>query len=984
MYALICSVSLLVYSAEVVEGAPEPLKTAASKMTVPEGFQVTLFAGEPDVVQPIAMTTDDRGRLWVVECLSYPQWREEATDRVLIFEDRDNDGRFDSRTVFWDKGVNLSGIEWGFGGVWLCATPNLLFIPDRDGDDRPDGPPVIVLDGWDLKAKHNVFNGLSWGPDCWLWGCNGILSNSLIGPPGTPEEQRTAINCGVWRVHPVTHRFEAVAHGTTNPWGLDFDQYGQAFITNCVIEHVFHVVPGARFKRMFGQDFNPHAYGLMQTCANHIHWAGGPWQQSRGGVGEHNKTGGGHAHSGAMIYLGDNWPAEYRNHLFTCNIHGNRVNRDRLNLSGSGYVATHEADFLFANDTWFRGLELIYGPDGGVYLCDWSDAGECHDYDHIDRSNGRIYKVTFRTPERRNPDLQKQSDEELAKLQTHANEWYSRHARRVLQERSFERPISEESKAILYDLLRSEQDVVIRLRALWTLFGTRNIDEKHLLSLMDDPNEYVRGWVVRLLAEDQPSSTVRAQFADLAADDPSPHVRLMLASALQRLKPADRWPILEPLMAHSEDQKDLNLTLMIWYAAEPLVVEDSQRAAQLLASAQIPLVRSYLTRRLATLADEEPAADGLQQIVEFVSGQEDPKLIADVLKGMHDALRGRKSVRMPAGWPAVFQRLYDAKLAELRDSVLALGLIFGDEQAIDLLKQLAGETTAQAETRTRAIETLVEQRAPVARLLLSLTKDPQVRRTAIQGLAAFDAAETPSALLSIYADLDSQEKQAVIGTLVSRPEYARQLLAAVEAKNIPVRDLSPFEVRQLLNFSDSQIHQAIERLWGSARPFSEEKAAAFKKYKQMLTPETLRNANLANGRQVFEKTCANCHKLFGAGRSVGPELTGSQRTNVDYILENLLDPNAIVGREHQMTALALSDGRLLTGIVSEETAKTLTLQSATDTVVVDKQDIESRRESRVSLMPEGLLANLKEDQIRDLMAYLASPEQVPIAESASP
>ena len=230
--------------------APAPLDKAASRMTVPEGFNVTLFAGEPDTRQPIALAFDARGRLWVAECESYPNWEmngKPGHDRIVIFEDADGDGHFDTRKVFLDNGTNISGVEVGFGGVWVCSTPNFLFYPDKDGDDRPDGPPEIVLDGWSLKARHNVFNGLIWGPDGWLWGCNGILSESRVGKPGTPDASRVPINCGVWRYHPTRRVFEAVAHGTTNPWGLDFDGYGEAFITNCVIPHLFHVVPALIF-----------------------------------------------------------------------------------------------------------------------------------------------------------------------------------------------------------------------------------------------------------------------------------------------------------------------------------------------------------------------------------------------------------------------------------------------------------------------------------------------------------------------------------------------------------------------------------------------------------------------------------------------------------------------------------------------------------------------------------------------------------------
>ena len=419
---------------------PIPGQEAAKRMKLPEGFTVGLFAAEPDVVQPIAMTIDHRGRLWVVENYSYPVWLggPRGRDRILIFEDADGDGRFDRRIVFYDKGTNFTGIELGFGGVWVCATPSLLFFPDRDQDDRPDGEAVVELDGWDTKAQHNLFNGLRWGPDGWLWGCNGIMSNSQVGRPGTSPDRRVSINCGVWRYHPTRKVFEAVAHGTTNPWGLDFDDLGEAFITNCVIPHLFHVVPGAHFQRMYGEDLRPHLYDLMESCADHLHWAGGRWQDSRDGRGKTGEAGGGHAHVGAMIYLGDNWPDSYRNDVFMCNIHGRRINRDHLEHRGSSYVARHENDFLMANDSWFRGLELKYGPDGAVYMTDWYDTGECHenDADGAHRENGRIYKIAFGTPRPVKVDLARESDEALAALHLHHNDWYVRTARRLLSERA--------------------------------------------------------------------------------------------------------------------------------------------------------------------------------------------------------------------------------------------------------------------------------------------------------------------------------------------------------------------------------------------------------------------------------------------------------------------------------------------------------------------------------------------------------------------
>ncbi|HVR76312.1 MAG TPA: PVC-type heme-binding CxxCH protein, partial [Planctomycetota bacterium] len=612
--------------------APAPPSEAPRRISLPEGFHVTLFASEPDVQQPIAVTTDARGRLWVVECYSYPVWKPEGRDRVVIFEDTDHDGRFDRRKVFWERGANLTGIEIGFGGVWLCATPNLIHIPDADSNDVPDGDPVVHLDGWDVKGGHNLFNGLTWGPDGWLYGMNGILSNSRVGPPGTPDSERTPINCGVWRYHPTRRAFEVVAWGTTNPWGLDFDDLGEMFITNCVIPHAFHVIPGAHFERMYGQDFDPHLYGLLESCADHIHWAGGAWQDSRGGKGKHGEAGGGHAHAGAMIYLGDNWPDAYRGSLYTCNIHGNRINRDSLAPSGSGYVARHEKDFLLAGDEWFRGLEMVSGPDGAVFVIDWSDSGECHESDDhgAHHESGRIYKVSYGKTRAVTVDLAALEDRDLVRLQAERNEWHVRQARRILQERAAAGRDLGAAREELWRMFRSAPDAPRRLRALWALHVTGGVAREPLLQLLGHADEHVRAWAVRLACEEKkPSRAALEKIETMARTDASPRVRLSIASALQRIPLDERRAIARGLAGHARDSSDPNLPLMIWYGIEPLVPLDHEAAASLAEDAAIPTVRRHIARRMV---DEPPPGPrdapgkgprGLTVLARSLAGKED-------------------------------------------------------------------------------------------------------------------------------------------------------------------------------------------------------------------------------------------------------------------------------------------------------------------------------------------------------------------------
>ncbi|HKS38371.1 MAG TPA: PVC-type heme-binding CxxCH protein, partial [Verrucomicrobiae bacterium] len=917
-----------------------PANEAASRMTVPEGFRVTLFAGEPDVVQPLAMTTDERGRLWVVECLSYPSWQRsgEGRDRVLVLEDRDGDGRFDSKKVFWDKGRNLSGIALGFGGVYLCSAPELIFIPDRNRDDAPDGPPEVLIDGWSLDAKHNMVNGLTWGPDGWLYGCHGILSDSKVGRPGAPDAERVVINCGVWRFHPTRRAIEVVAHGTTNPWGIAFDDYGQMFVANCVIKHLFHVIPGARYERMYGQDMNPYAFRLIESCADHIHWAGGYWKTEGAEHSQNDTAGGGHAHCGAMVYLGDNWPDRYRNTFFTLNIHGRRINNDKLERRGSGYVARHQPDLLKATDPWFRGVSLIYGHDGGVFMSDWSDAGECHDYEDIHRNNGRIYRITYGASQSATVDLAKLSDAELVKLQQHTNDWFVSNARQLLQERSADGRLDPQTRPALHQMLREQTDATRQLRALWALHATGGLDDKLIVELLGNKQEWVRAWTIQLALEEAKGSPgpLSARLADLAAEDPSPVVRLYLASALQRLSTMERGPIAGRLAARREDAEDPNLPLMIWYAIEPMVSADDSAAESLLSHARIPLIRQFIAQRLALRLSLNP-------LIAAIRSSEDTGFQLDVVRGMFDALNGRRKITKPAEWRTALKKLNQHPDSEVREKAIFLSVVFDDAETVDSLRRRVSDPGENAEFRRLALQALAQARANgMVSLLQSAVNDTTLRGGAIRGLAAFDDSMTPRAILGTYAKLTPEEKADAVNTLVSRASYAVALLEAVKQKIVPVRDISPFAARQIDALKDPRAQTLMTEVLGEVRSVSKDKTAEIARYKAFLNTDALRAANPSRGRALFQRACAACHTLFGEGSRLAPELTGSQRSNLDYILENVVDPNAVVWNQYRATYFETVDERLITGVVLRENESTVTIQTQTGVVTLPRREITAR------------------------------------------
>jgi putative heme-binding domain-containing protein len=757
------------------------------------------------------------------------------------------------------------------------------------------------------------------------------------------------------------------------------------FITNCVIDHVWHVIPGAHYERMYGQDFNPHLYKLMPSIADHKHWAGGNWTESRGGKGAHSDAGGGHAHVGCMIYLGDNWPKQYRGGLFTCNLHGNRINHDLLERKGSSYVAHHGKDFLFANDPWFRGIAIDFGPDGGVYVSDWCDTGECHNYQVAHTTTGRIYKVVYGQPKPWRGDLAKMTDKELIDLQGHENEWFARHARRLLAERHAAGKLNTAALDALTPLFSTDASAVQILRSVWSRHVTGLLNTPMLYHLIDkSPHETVRATAVSLAVDDSRARTVlgpndsRTTLEELivrvSQEDKSPLVRLHVASAAQRFPMGHHGLVIGwHLSQFAGDQHDPYLPLMIWYAAEGGPMD---QMISLITDFRIPSVRENLARRVAAAALGD-ANSGISSLVAQLKYAESTGQ-RDILRGIHESLKGRRTLQMPAGWESAFADLRKNSSNEVRDLAMSLAVMFGDERALMELRRLVQDTNVPADRRRAAMHSLLLNQSPtVLPMLYALLDDPALREPSIQALAAYADPKTPALILQRYAKFTADEKADAVHTLASRPSYALALLDAVADKTVARGDLNAFTVRQLLALNDKRVTARVNEVWGTLRPASQEKAALMAKYKKLLTADTLKQANLQSGRLVYTKNCATCHKLFGEGGNIGPELTGSQRANLDYVLENMLDPSAVVPREYQVSIITTENGRTLTGIIKEETERAVTVQTQNEVVVIPKGEMESRRQSNLSMMPEGILDRLTIEEIRDLVAYLASPAQTP-------
>ena len=998
---------------------PMPAAEAAATMQVPEGFRVGVFAAEPDVLNPIAMTWDARGRLWIAENHTYAErpikMDARLRDRVLIFKDNDGDGVADERKVFLDDLQQLTSVEVGLGGVWLLCPPRLLFVPDRDGDDVPDGPAKVILDGFDVAAEnyHNFANGLRFGPDGWLYGRCGGSCPGRVGPPGATVEDRVRLEGGIWRYSPRSGRFETLCHGTTNPWGHDWNAFGDGFFINTVNGHLWQIIPGAHHPRHGTLDPNPHVYELIDMHADHWHFdTSGGWQKSRDGAA--NDLGGGHAHSGLMIYLGDDWPDEYRGHLFTWNFHGRRANQELLEREGSGYVGRHGRDMLFARDPFFRGMELSYGPDGGVLAIDWSDTGECHEATGVHRTSGRIFRITHGSQTKRPPgalasgDLATLSCVALADLVTHANEWYPRQARIILADRAGVGPAANTAEAAsmardraqAHDSLRRfamAEDPVVACRAVLTLHASGGCDQSFLRGLLANPDEHLRAWGVRLLVDDWPidgllgpapltleeadrvtsaCDTVAAEFRRLATDDASGLVRLALASALQRMPRDRRADLAAALMTRTEDANDHNLPLLVWYGMIPVVEADPRRAADMAVASRWPKTQRLIARRLASLIERRP--EGMQRLVAAIAETRAEDARQTLLAGIADGLSGWRRAPKPAGWDALAAQLGQGDTT-LAASVRELSAVFGDGRAIDEIRRLVLDEKADPVIRLAALETLVRQGGDGVRgLCLGLLGDQRFNSVAAEGLAASDDAEVARALVAAYGRFRGPARPKLIGILASRQTYAAMLLAAVAEGTIPREAVTAYDLRQIRSLGDPLIDARLEREWGGVSQTSAEKGQRIAALKDSLTPAVIAAANASHGRAIYEQSCGRCHKLFGRGESIGPDITGGNRTNIDYLLENIVDPSGVVNRDYRMSIVALADGRVLNGLVTARDDRTLTLVTPTDRHVIAAEDIDEVTVTQQSPMPEGLLDQLSPDSIRDLIGYLMQPAQVPL------
>jgi putative membrane-bound dehydrogenase-like protein len=972
----------------------KPEETVA-KFKVADEFEVKLFAGEPQVVNPVAFTIDERGRVWVVECFEYPRRTPKGKaprDRIVILEDTDGDGACDKRTVFAEgkdfpvpeerKKADLgafdlcTGIEVGHGGVFVGAAPYLWFIENKN--DRA-GKFEILLKGFGSQDTHETLNTFQWGPDGWLYGLHGVFTQSNVKPLDGPE---TRMNAAVWRYHPTRKTFEVFAEGTSNPWGMDWrNTDGQFILACCVIPHLYHIVPGGIYKRQAGASYNttlrPDEY-LKEICDHTFHRESG-W-----------------AHAGLIALDVPHMPERFRNSVIFGSIHGCSIKQNVLKPNGSTFTASRGDDFLQSGDKNFRPINMKWGPAGDIYLIDWHDQNPCHQTapDLWDYERGRVYRIQLKGTKTKKAEdlgaLGKANWTELALRST--NPWEYRTALRLLSE------LSDPQTGMVFSL-KSARELFRSALITGSMYRAQEFDTATLLGFVENITRNKLTAVPRSLGLALRSFITRGELTKehvdflttLAGDDKSPIIRRELASAAIRLADKhDITPLVRALMARKEDATDPVIPQLVWIAYEKVLANPGRKSgggpkdpapdggspvATELAwlanqSPDNPFVRDQIVpkvmRRL--VATGKPA--DLKLCVEFVAKVKDAASREKALEGLTVALAGQ-SVDAPDGWAALQKEIAtgnDAKLTALADK---LAVVFRDPAALRRAVETAANTGLPADVRAEAVRQLGAIKAPeTAAILLNLVRKDSadvVRTEAARALAGIDRPNVATELLAGWKDYPKNLRPEVLNTLATRKDWARALLQAMADKKIDRADVTDNTILRIEAFKDRELNALIQKAWGRARPTPAELAKLIDRTRDSLYEAP---ASFERGRKVFEATCAKCHKFDGKGSEVGPPLDGAGR-DIEYILGNVLDPNRVIGAPYFVRTVRTNEDAVFQGLLAEEDDRTITLKlEGAAFKTIRKADVAEVRVAEKSLMPEGLGYNMTPQDFRDLVRYL--------------
>jgi putative heme-binding domain-containing protein len=934
---------------------------AIKKMTVPPGFSVELVASEPDIVNPVAMTFDERGRIWITESLEYPRRSAgPGRDRIKILEDTDGDGKIDKVTIF-AEGLNIpSGIAVGHGGVWVANSPDILFYKIGP-DGKAAGKPEVVVTGFGSDDTHELPNSLSWGPDGWLYGLNGVFNRSHVKQGG--KDYR--FTCALFRIHPKTREFQLFCEGTSNPWGVAWDREGSAFVSACVIDHLWHLTETGYYHRQ-GGPYPPFTWQLGSIVKH-----------------RHQKA----AYCGIHYFDSDAYPQEYREKLYMGNIHGGCINCDELTRDGATYFAKPRPDFLTANDAWFMPVSQKTGPDGCMVILDWYDRYHCYqdanrDPAGIDRLRGRLYRVRYKdTPRAPKFDLTKETDEQLIQRLQSPNIFFRDMAQRLLCERNDAVTRTKLEKLVLDDGTARKT----RMHALWALVGGGPLDPMFHAQLLSHKDSTFRAWGVRAAGNmGKVNDAIRSKVRSLTQDS-SPDVLLQVIIAARKIEGLDAIPtLLDALSACGDDKL---IPAIVWQNLHPLLEEQSERFLSLAAAKDLskaPRLGQMMPRvveRILGRRKTEPRL--LMTLFRLLSEGKNPDHRAagqclGVLAGKVQSgeINGERAAALRERFgPKLRELLAQSPASPLRMDAALLATSLHEPMGLQVVRQCCAAKEQPEAARLKALDALIAAKdgnaLDAATAILSERKGHSLtfRGQVLAALGKLDDKRVSAIVLADYPQMEPDLRPRAIELLTQRTAWGKELVKAIGAKKIPTGALNVNQVRKLLASKDTELVKQVKTLWGTVRegrnPEREKIVADMGKFLRQT------RGDAKAGAVVFKNLCGQCHKIHGEGFNVGPDLTGNGRASFDQLLSNVFDPSLVIGTAYQATTVQTTKGRALTGLVVEDNKQRVVLKLQGGKLeTIARGDIDEISVSTTSLMPEGIEKQLKPQEIADLFAFL--------------
>jgi putative membrane-bound dehydrogenase-like protein len=964
------------------QGASLAPRAALASFKVPDDLELEQVLAEPIVRQPVSITFDERGRLWVVQYLQYPfpaglkmvshdgVWRAvydkvppppphhfRGKDKITIHEDTDGDGVYDRHKTFIDELNIATAVAPGKGGAWVLNPPYLLFYPDRNHDDVPDGDPEVHLQGFGLEDTHSVVNSLRFGPDGWLYAAQGSTVTGHITRPGVDSGKEPVHSMGqlIWRYHPETRRYEIFAEGGGNAFGVEIDAKGRIYSGhNGGDTRGFHYVQGAYYQKGFnkhGPLSNPYAFGYFPAM-------------------KHNRVPR-FTHT-FIIYEADALPQRYRGLLFGVAPLLNHVVMSQVLPYGSSFRTQDVGFAVTSTDSWFCPVDIKLGPDGAIYFADWYDRQVNHYRNHegqIDPASGRIYRLKARNaPNSAKPlDLSRSSTRELVALLADPNRSIRQTALRLIGDRR------DSSIALELKQRVADETGQLALESLWALNLIGELDQATALNALDHADAHVRLWTVRLLCDSsRVSPTVAAALLRRAEIEPNVEARSQLACSAKRLPAQDALPIVRALLAHANDAGDIHLPLLLWWALEAQIATDPESVLALFKDRAVwetPVVRSTIAERLMRRFAAAGSRQDLTNCARLLALAPGPEHIKRLVAGFETAYAGRSLVALPV-------ELADA-LARHGGKSVTIGLRRNQPDAVAEAVRILTDDKSDRTKQLQIVQVLGEVRrpacVPVVLRLACQSPDNALKAAALYALAIYDDHAIADQVLNAYANMSDDVRAAAQSLLVTRRGWASRFLEAIQGGAIDARSIPREVVDRLFLLGDSRIDALATRLFG---PVTSATPSELRARIDRLAAVIRAGSGVPKpGKQLFDQQCARCHTLFGKGGKVGPDLTTYRRDDLDAMVLNIINPNAEIREGFSTVVVATIDGRVLSGVVVEQDNNVVVLRGDEGKEIhLPRAEIAELQTKPTSLMPEGLLNQLNDQQIRDLFAYLRSTQ----------